>query len=99
MSGGRKIYKAPPLAQLKAKLRNCTAITRSCGTGCEVTGKTAARFSAQLERYMDSANEVSAGSHWPLVKRVRAYSSKWGVLRTGAVLVDAPGDTAGRWAV
>ena len=85
------MYKAPPLAELKAKLKACTKITRCCGTTCKVNARTAAGFSAKLERYMDSSNEVDAGSYWPLVKRARAFSSKWEVLQTGAVLVDAPG--------
>jgi len=31
------------------------------------------------------------GNYWPIVKQVRAWSRKWRVLATGAVLVDAPG--------
>lgn len=42
------------------------------------------------------------GAHWPLVKQVRLYSRKWTALRTGAMLVDAPGvhdDNSARGAV
>ena len=39
---------------------------------------------------MDSANDVSAGQYWPIVKRVKA-KGKWDVLQSGAVFVDAPG--------
>jgi hypothetical protein len=31
------------------------------------------------------------GSYWPIVKQVRVYSRRWEALKTGAVLVDAPG--------
>jgi len=89
--GNRKIYKAPPVDELKAKLRRHTAITRFCGQTISETARSAPAFASKLERYMDSANEVSAGSYWPLVKKVRAYSSNWEILKTGAVLVDAPG--------
>ena len=39
---------------------------------------------------MDSTNEIVGGSHWPLVKQVRMSPRRWQVLKTGAVLVDAP---------
>lgn len=92
MSNGRKVYKAPPLSELKEKLRRCTSITRCCGTEKVVKAQTASEFSSKLERFMDSSNEVTSGSFWPLVKLVRASSCKWSLLRSGAVLVDAPGE-------
>jgi hypothetical protein len=44
----------------------------------------------QVEKYVDSTNEVSEGALWPLVKRVQ-LRGPWECLASGAVLVDAPG--------
>ena len=35
--------------------------------------------------------DCKCGSYWPIVKQVRIYSRRWEALKTGAVLVDAPG--------
>jgi hypothetical protein len=66
-------------------------ITSALGTTRTVSGKAALPFRRALEQYMDSTNEVVGGCFWPLVKQVRIFSSRWKVLKTGAVLVDAPG--------
>ena len=39
---------------------------------------------------MDSSNILADGACWPLVKKVRA-SGPWDVLKSGAILIDAPG--------
>lgn len=40
---------------------------------------------------MDSNNASNVQSFWPLVRRVRLRGRRWALLRSGAVLVDAPG--------
>ena len=85
------VYTNPTIEQLKRKLRDCTRVTRVCGTAQTVTAKSAGEFRRKLERYMDSENEVFEGQFWPLVKRVRMTSRNWSLLKTGGKLVDAPG--------
>ena len=44
----------------------------------------------QIQPYVDSANETSAGAVWPLVRRVR-LTGPWSHHIGSSVLVDAPG--------
>ncbi|KAJ1455279.1 hypothetical protein M885DRAFT_520603 [Pelagophyceae sp. CCMP2097] len=88
---GKKKKKNPMVADLRKKLRAVRGVTTCLGTTKRVSSDDARGFRRQLERYMDSSNDVSAGSYWPLVKKVRATSRKWTVLRSGAELIDAPG--------
>mmetsp|Transcript_23449 Transcript_23449/g.59853 ORF Transcript_23449/g.59853 Transcript_23449/m.59853 type:complete len:1022 (+) Transcript_23449:36-3101(+) len=89
--GNRRIYKLPTLASLKAKLHATRNITSALSTTRTVSADMPLAFKRALERFMDSTNEVVGGCHWPIVKRVRMYSRHWAALKTGAVLVDAPG--------
>ena len=90
-AGERAVYTNPTIEQLRRKLRDCTRVTRVCGTTQSVTAKSAGEFRRKLEHYMDSENQVSEGQFWPLVKRVRMTSRNWSLLKTGGKLVDAPG--------
>ena len=45
-----------------------------------------------MEHYIDSSNDMAQGSTWPLVRMVRMRSNRWTSLRTGARIVDAPGE-------
>ena len=89
--GDRVIYDNPTLESLKAKLRSCRTITHALSTTKDESATDAKTFRRKCERYMDSLRDVSGGSFWPLVKQVRLYSRQWTTLKTGAVLVDAPG--------
>lgn len=89
--GDRVIYDNPTLESLKAKLSRGTHITQCLSTIGSESANDAKSFRRKCERYMDSAKDVSGGSYWPLVKQVRLYSRKWDTLKTGGVLVDAPG--------
>jgi hypothetical protein len=66
-------------------------VTSSLGTVKEVQAEEPRQFRRLLERYMDSKADVTGCSFWPIVKMVTAHGRDWQVLRTGAVLVDAPG--------
>ena len=44
----------------------------------------------QIQPYVDSANDTTAGAMWPLVRRAR-LTGPWGRHIGSAVLVDAPG--------
>ena len=70
--------------------QNIRNVTHKLGTQERVAANDAREFRRKLERYMDSANDASAGQYWPIVKRVKA-KGKWDVLQSGAVFVDAPG--------
>ena len=85
-------YRPPTILQLRRKLRAERAITRMLGKAHMVTAPDAASFKKRLERFVDSSNEVDGKSFWPIVRMVRMKSSKWDVLKTGARLVDAPGE-------
>lgn len=74
---GRKVYKGPPIDDLRDKLRLVDALTKSCGSTERVTSNSAAEFRKKIERFTDSANQVAEGSYWPLVKLVRIKSSKY----------------------
>ena len=89
--GDRVIYDNPTLESMKAKLARIRMITHALGSVKTETADEAKIFKRKCERYMDSVKDVSGGSYWPLVKQVRMYSRKWETLKTGAVLVDAPG--------
>ena len=90
--GGRVIYDNPTLDSLKAKLSRCTAITHCLSTVQPESANDAKTFRRKCERYMDSVKDVAGGAaYWPLVKQVRLFSRKWETLKTGAVLIDAPG--------
>ena len=89
-ASGRKVYKAMMVDELKKKLKGVRTVTHKLGTEERVAANEARDFRRKLERYMDSANEVSAGQFWPIVKRCRARG-RWDVLQSGAVFVDAPG--------
>lgn len=66
-------------------------ITNALGTTRKFSEKDPKRFRRAVEKFVDSANEVTEESYWPLVRRVRLYGRKWTLLKSGAVLVDAPG--------
>ena len=89
--GDRVIYDNPTLDSLKAKLARCRTITHALSTVKHESATQPRDFRRKCERYMDSMRDVSGGSYWPLVKQVRLYSRQWQTLKTGAVLVDAPG--------
>jgi len=89
--GGRVIYDNPTLESLKEKLRGVRAITHALSTTMHESAKESVAFRRKCERYMDSLKDVHGGSYWPIVKQVRLYSRRWDSLKTGAVLVDAPG--------
>lgn len=88
---GRKVYKGPLADVMKRKLMGITKLTKHCGTTVKVGDNEAANFRKRLERFTDSANAVSEGSCWPLVKLVRIQSRLWLALQPGITLVDAPG--------
>ena len=81
---------AMTVPELRAKLRRHTRVTRFLGTTQKVRATHPRGFRRSLERFMDSSNLLSDGACWPIVKKVRAYG-RWPVLKSGAVLVDAPG--------
>ena len=81
---------AMTVPELRAKLRRHTRVTRFLGTTQKVKATHPRGFRRSLERFMDSSNLLSDGACWPIVKKVRAYG-RWPVLKSGAVLVDAPG--------
>ncbi|KAH8048053.1 hypothetical protein JL720_15915 [Aureococcus anophagefferens] len=92
---------AMTVPELRAKLRRHTRVTRFLGTTQKVRATHPRGFRRSLERFMDSSNLLSDGACWPIVKKVRAYG-RWPVLKSGAVLVDAPGthdSDSGRGAV
>lgn len=66
-------------------------ITAALGTTKRFDSNDARKFRRMVERYVDSSNEVEEESYWPLVRRVRMYGRAWTLLKTGGVLVDAPG--------
>jgi energy-coupling factor transporter ATP-binding protein EcfA2 len=88
---GRARYLNPMADDLKEKLHACRRITGALGTVRHLASDDARVFRRDVEAYCDSSNEHAASSFWPLVRRVRLCSRKWGVLKSGAVLVDAPG--------
>lgn len=47
-------------------------------------------FRRKIEVYADSSNQKTDIAYWPLVKRIR-MKGPWEVLKSGSVLVDAPG--------
>ena len=89
--GDRVIYDNPTLESLKAKLARCRTVTHALSTTQHETANEPLPFKRKVERYMDSLRDVTGGSYWPLVRQVRLYSRGWDTLKTGAVLVDAPG--------
>eukprot|EP01047_Picozoa_sp_COSAG01_P072502 COSAG01_NODE_11546_length_1906_cov_185.612064_1_plen_390_part_00 len=72
------------------RLRQVRTVTHKLGTEERVHANNAREFRRKLERYMDSANVVSSGQFWPIVKRAQARG-RWDVLKSGATFVDAPG--------
>eukprot|EP00301_Raphidiophrys_heterophryoidea_P005572 c12327_g1_i3.p1 GENE.c12327_g1_i3~~c12327_g1_i3.p1 ORF type:complete len:851 (-),score=232.50 c12327_g1_i3:423-2975(-) len=87
---GRAVYKSLKVEDLKAKLIGIRTVTQHLGTTKVISANDPNSFRRQLNKYVDSANEISAGSCWPIVKRVRLFS-QWDILRSGTILVDAPG--------
>ena len=89
-ANGRKVYKAMMVDDLKEKLKRIRTVTHKLGTIERVVANDAREFRRKLERYMDSANDVTNGQYWPLVKRCKVLG-RWDVLKSGAQFVDAPG--------
>ena len=61
----------PTIDQLRRRLTYSTQVTRMCGKTVTVSADQPGLFRKQLEKFMDSTNDVSSGQFWPLVKRVR----------------------------
>eukprot|EP01114_Cavostelium_apophysatum_P012584 TRINITY_DN2852_c0_g1_i1.p1 TRINITY_DN2852_c0_g1~~TRINITY_DN2852_c0_g1_i1.p1 ORF type:complete len:1432 (-),score=454.04 TRINITY_DN2852_c0_g1_i1:258-4553(-) len=70
--------------------RRGNEITRCLGTTKIITESDPHKLRKEIEKYADSANKITDLAHWPLVKRI-CLKGPWEVLRSGAVLVDAPG--------
>jgi hypothetical protein len=77
-----------PTANSLLRLRN--SVTRNLGQIVRLEATKPAQFRRQIEKYADSTNNTADVSYWPLVKRI-AIMGPWEVLKSGAVLVDAPG--------
>jgi energy-coupling factor transporter ATP-binding protein EcfA2 len=85
---GRVRYINPTVGELRAKLARERRITGALGTVRHMAADDARSFRRMVEAYVDSSNEASAMSFWPLVRRVRMRGRKWDLLKTGAILVD-----------
>ncbi len=85
---GRMRYINPTVGELRAKLARERRITGALGTVRHMAADDARSFRRMVEAYVDSSNEASAMSFWPLVRRVRMRGRKWDLLKTGAILVD-----------
>jgi energy-coupling factor transporter ATP-binding protein EcfA2 len=92
---GRVRYINPTVDELRAKLRRERRITGALGTVRHMASDDARSFRRMVEAYVDSSNEASAMSFWPLVRRVRMRGRKWDLFKTGAVLVDGARPAAG----
>ena len=79
------------MADLLKKLLADSSVNAMVGTERVVEEDDPKKFRKKLERYMDSANQAAGGQLWPLVKQAKIRSRKWDLLKTGCVLVDAPG--------
>eukprot|EP01122_Echinamoeba_exundans_P016614 TRINITY_DN8479_c0_g1_i1.p1 TRINITY_DN8479_c0_g1~~TRINITY_DN8479_c0_g1_i1.p1 ORF type:complete len:1374 (+),score=380.54 TRINITY_DN8479_c0_g1_i1:97-4218(+) len=77
-----------PTADSLLRLRN--SVTRNLGQIVRLEATKPAQFRRQIEKYADSTNNTAELSYWPLVKRI-SIMGPWEVLKSGAVLVDAPG--------
>jgi hypothetical protein len=89
-AGGPRLLN-PTIDQLRTKLRKERRITGALGTVRKFGADDARAFRRCAEAYVDSSNEAGSMSFWPLVRRVRLSGRGWTLLRSGCVLVDAPG--------
>eukprot|EP00040_Diaphanoeca_grandis_P035195 m.220660 g.220660 ORF g.220660 m.220660 type:complete len:926 (+) comp33324_c1_seq1:67-2844(+) len=87
----KPIYKPLMMKDLYKKLLAKKSVMDMLGKKINVEANDALTFRKKLEGFMDSANIVAGGQLWPLVKEVKISSKKWTILKTGCVLVDAPG--------
>jgi hypothetical protein len=88
---GRTRYVSLYVDELRAKLKKERRITGALGTTRKFGAEDARSFRRAVEAYVDSSNEAGAMSFWPLVRRVRMSGRSWNLLKSGCVLVDAPG--------
>lgn len=79
--------KVESLQQLK-RINN--RITRALGTQQKIERDDPDQFRRAIERYADSNNVATDLAYWPIVKKI-TIQGPWDALRSGAVLVDAPG--------
>ena len=89
-SDNRMITENMLVRDLRTKLNACRGITHALGTSKRLVCTSATELRAAVERFVDSTGDVSVGSFWPIVKLVKLWGP-WDVLKTGAVMVDAPG--------
>lgn len=85
------VQRPPESLSFLARLSQHRTITNALGTTKRFSEKDPRLFRRAVERFVDSSNDVTEESYWPLVRRVRLYGRKWTLLKAGAVLVDAPG--------
>jgi hypothetical protein len=90
-ASGRRAYRNPTRASLRAKLLATEGVTSYLGRTVRVRAAEPRAFRKMVDEYTDSADAVEEGALWPLVKQVRLYSARWRALRAGTVLIDAPG--------
>lgn len=91
--GAHTVAKPELLGNVDKLLEKQTTITKALGTIKHIRETNAKLFRKKIELYADSTNSTTEMAFWPIVKRICLKSNKWNVLKSGAVLVDAPGVT------
>jgi hypothetical protein len=90
-STGTTSYKNPFVDDLRSDLKRVKSVTKYLGRREMIRATNVDQFRRKLEWFVDSSNDESSGSPWPLVRMVRMQSSHWKSLKSGTRLVDAPG--------
>lgn len=75
---------------LNSLLNSRNRIVQALGTTKRISLNNSEDFRKAIEKYADSTNTKTELAYWPIVKRI-CIKGPWECLKSGAVLVDAPG--------